>query len=156
MRGSTTQLDRPADRLAGVAMNGGPRWLKAGLLSAVAAGVFATLHPLIAAGERVEDDRVMRGGEWGRGPNITTPEGEPMPRQEHAVVNLEGFIYGINGIVPASPTPEPTAAEPDPEDHAWGRATTVYIPPRSSLPTPRRPNFFTSSVKRCIPRPITT
>jgi hypothetical protein len=128
MRRSTNTFGKVATRRA--PLDGVARWLKAGLLGAVAVGFVAAVHPLVAAGaERVEDYRAMQGGQWVRGPNITTPDGDPMPRQEHAVLNLEGFIYGINGLVPVRPQPEPTTDEPDPAAHEWGRATTVYVPP---------------------------
>jgi hypothetical protein len=129
MRGSSRQLESANHHPGDVAPRGLGRWLKAGLLGAVAVGIVAAVHPLVAAGERVEDYATMQAGEWVRGPNITTPEGEPMPRQEHAIVNLEGFIYGINGLVPVEEEVAPTADEPDPDAHEWGRATTVYVPP---------------------------
>jgi hypothetical protein len=95
------------------------------LMAALALGLCL---PSAARAQHVEDYPRLDGGEWVRGPNITGPEGQPTPRQEHAVGVLNGFLYGINGLIPTGDD-EVTANEPDAELFAWGRATTVYVPP---------------------------
>jgi hypothetical protein len=70
----------------------------------------------------------ITGGEWVRGPNLADAQGRPQPRQEHAVVALNGFVYLIGGFVPIQPAPEATENEPEPFPFEGTGEVLVYTP----------------------------
>jgi hypothetical protein len=70
----------------------------------------------------------ITGGTWVRGPNLTDAAGRPQPRQEHAAVQLNGFVYLIGGFVPIQPPPQPTEEEPEPFPFEGTGEVLVYAP----------------------------
>jgi hypothetical protein len=96
-------------------------------------GVLAAI-PLAAAALRGEADAQVSkyprisGGEWQRGPNLTDAQGRAQPRQEHAAVEFNGFVYLIGGFVPIQPPPPPTANEPEPFPFAGTGDVLAYTP----------------------------
>jgi hypothetical protein len=68
------------------------------------------------------------GGKWVRGPNLVDAEGRFQARQEHAAVELNGFVYLIGGFVPIEPPPEPTENEPEPFPFEGTGDVLVYTP----------------------------
>ena len=56
----------------------------------------------IAQSAPVSSYPTVKGGVWTRGPNLKDAHGHFQPRQEHAAVELNGFVYLIGGFVPLS------------------------------------------------------
>ena len=69
---------------------------------------------------------VLSGGEWTRGPNLVDDAGRFQPRQEHAAVELNGFVYLIGGFVPRPVTP--TEDEPEPFPFVGTGDVAAYTP----------------------------
>jgi hypothetical protein len=71
---------------------------------------------------------LISGGRWVRGPNLVDARGRFQPRQEHAAVELNGFVYLIGGFVPIQPPPQPTENEPEPFPFQGTGQVLVYTP----------------------------
>ena len=95
-----------------------------GLLAVLAGGLVASL----AVAQRVSSYPTITGGTWVRGPNLEDGQGRPQPRQEHAAVPLNGFVYLIGGFVPIQPPPTPTENEPEPFPFRGTGDVLVYTP----------------------------
>jgi hypothetical protein len=70
----------------------------------------------------------VSGGKWVRGPNLVDAGGRFQARQEHAAVELNGFVYLIGGFVPIEPPPQPTVNEPEPFPFEGTGDVLVYTP----------------------------
>jgi hypothetical protein len=96
----------------------------------------------------------VAGGEWTRGANLSDARGRFQPRQEHAAVELNDFVYLIGGFIPASPTPRPTANEPEPFPFAGTGEVQVYTPHgHPSSPRSREGRWALLSRRSAFPRP---
>ena len=112
-----------------VALGTGALGLSLGLFLRVAAGVdpSSSGRPVPDIGDVASYPKIS-GGRWVRGPNLTDAEGHPQPRQEHAAVELNGFVYLIGGFVPIQPPPQPTENEPEPFPFEGTGEVLVYTP----------------------------
>jgi hypothetical protein len=114
----------------------------------------ACLQPAEAA-RPVTDYPLIRGGEWVRGPNLTDAQGRFQPRQEHAAVNLNDFVYLIGGFVPIQPPPAPTSDEPEPFPFEGTGDVLVYTPlGHPSAPAGQQGRWTTLSPASAFPRPM--
>jgi hypothetical protein len=107
------------------------------------------------AARPVSDYPFLRGGEWARGPNLTDAQGRFQPRQEHAAVELDDFVYLIGGFVPIQPPPAPTDDEPEPFPFAGTGDVLVYTPlGHPSAPAAQEGRWTTLSPASAFPRPM--
>jgi hypothetical protein len=96
----------------------------------------------------------ITGGEWVRGPNLTDAAGALRPRQEHAVVELNGFVYLIGGFVPIRPAPQPTENEPEPFPFEGTGDVLAYTPlGHANAPAAQQGKWTTLSAASAFPRP---
>ena len=86
------------------------------VLAAAGAGALLALLPAGGSGQSppVSSYPTVKGGVWTRGPNLKDAHGHFQPRQEHAAVELNGFVYLIGGLVPLSVRPNENEPEPFP------------------------------------------
>jgi hypothetical protein len=70
----------------------------------------------------------LSGGVWERGENLLDHEGRYQARQEHMVVELNGFVYISNGFVPIAPPPEATLENPEPDTFEPTDGMMAYVP----------------------------
>jgi hypothetical protein len=108
-----------------------PRIRRARLTAAtLGALTLAVLLVLPAADARAQVSAYPRitGGAWDRAPNLVDAQGRAQPRQEHAAVELNGFVYLIGGFVPIQPPPQPTPNEPEPFPFVGTGDVLAYTP----------------------------
>lgn len=77
------------------------------------------------------------GGTWVRGANLRDAQGRLQARQEHAAVNLNGFVYLIGGFVPIQPPPTPTENNPEPFPFEGTGEILAYTPVGHASPYPQ-------------------
>jgi hypothetical protein len=107
------------------------------------------------AARPVTDYPLVRGGEWVRGPNLTDAQGRLQPRQEHAAVEFDDFVYLIGGFVPIQPPPTPTSDEPEPFPFEGTGDVLVYTPlGHPSAPAGQEGRWTTLSPASAFPRPM--
>src|ERR687894_217898 len=75
-----------------------------GALAVLAAAGAGALLAVLPAGGGAQSAPVssyptVTGGVWPRGPNLKDARGRFQPRQEHAAVELNGFVYLVGGVV---------------------------------------------------------
>jgi hypothetical protein len=105
------------------------RWASARVAGAAAAAL--ALPALLPGGGSAQSAPVasyptVTGGVWTRGPNLEDARGRFQPRQEHAAVELNGFVYLIGGFVPRPV--RPTQNEPEPFPFEGTGQVQVYTP----------------------------
>jgi hypothetical protein len=132
------------------------RALVAGVLMAALALLTAAAGLRRAeAAPRVSAYPLVRGGEWVRGPNLTDVHGRFQPRQEHAAVELNDFVYLIGGFVPIQPPPAPTSDQPEPFPFEGTGDVLVYTPlGHPSAPAGQQGRWMTLSPASAFPRPM--
>jgi hypothetical protein len=97
------------------------------------------------AGERLASSYPeISGGEWTRMDNLRDSEGRLQARQEHAAVNLNGFVYLIGGFVPLQPPPQPSEKNPEPFPFAGTGELLVYTPQGHTAIPPAQPGRWVS------------
>jgi hypothetical protein len=107
-----------------------------------------------AAAQEVSAYPRITGGEWVRGPNLVTAQGQAQPRQEHAAVELNGFVYLIGGFVPIVPAPQPTADEPEPFPFEGTGDVLAYTPVgHPAAPAEEQGQWRTLPAASAFPRP---
>jgi hypothetical protein len=96
--------------------------------SSIAAAVLLAPAPFAAQAYDLSLYQQIDGGEWSRIANLKDAEGRFQARQEHTAIELNGFIYVLNGFVPAHPEPEPTEEDPEPFRFTATNEALVYVP----------------------------
>ena len=95
----------------------------------------------------------IQGGVWSRGANLVDRRGRFQPRQEHAAVELNGFVYLIGGFVPPPRPPRPTPNEPEPFPFVGTGQVQVYTPRgHPAAPRARQGRWAPLSRRSSFPR----